>query len=82
MKSFTPLIFIGLAVGLFFLFIDPQYQDVKDLRTEIAENQELIDLVDQLKREKEQMQQKFNQISPEEREKIEKILFYQCEKRL
>lgn len=74
MKSLTPLILIILAIGSFFIFIDPKFGDIKELQEEIDDNQELIDIAVELRRKREELQDKFNMISPEEREKLEKVL--------
>lgn len=74
MKSLTPLILIILAIGSFFILIDPKFDDIKKLQDEMSDNQELIDIAVELRREREELQNKFNRISPEEREKLGKVL--------
>lgn len=74
MKNLTPIILIIVSFGLFLLFINPQYEKVKELKKVIEKNNESIELANDLRSKRENLQQEFNQISPEKRQKLEKIL--------
>ncbi len=74
MKSLTSLILIIVSVGLFFFFVDPQYKKIKQLNAEIEQNQKIITIANKLQSKKEELNDKFNQISQSEKVEIEKLL--------
>jgi len=74
MKSLMPIILIAVSVGVFIFFVDPQYDKIKLTNETIEENEKLIDLADQLRRERSVLQEKFNNIDQNDRTKLNKIL--------
>jgi uncharacterized membrane-anchored protein YhcB (DUF1043 family) len=74
MKNITSIIVIIVAVGVFFFFIDPQYKQVKQLQAEIDQNNKIIDIANKLDSRKDELSNKFNQISKLEKEELEKLL--------
>lgn len=74
MKLLTPLIFIALAAGLFFMVVNPQYLEVKELQEQIEANSSMITLATQLRDEQTKLQDKNKAISDDERQRLEKIL--------
>lgn len=63
-----------VSVGIFFFFIDPQYKNVKQLRAEIDENNKILDIANKLDSRKNELNDKFNQISQEDKGELEKLL--------
>jgi Tfp pilus assembly protein PilO len=74
MKSLTPLILILLSVGIFFFLIDPQYKKVQALQAEVAENNRTLEIAKKLREKREELREKFNRISQEEKAELEKLL--------
>lgn len=74
MKSIVPILFILVAVGVFFVFIDPEYNNVKELQTEIEKNNETLDLARELREKRESLRERYNQISDQERDELIKLL--------
>lgn len=74
MNKSMPLILIVLSIGIFFFLIDPQYKEIKVLLDEKAENDRMLDLANELREKRDELQDKFNNISTEEKEKLEKLL--------
>ena len=74
MKNITSIIVIICAVGVFFFFTDREYKEVKQLQTEIEANKKIIELANKLDTKKVELNDKFNQISREEKEELEKLL--------
>lgn len=74
MKGFTPIILIVVSIAIFFFFIDPQYKAVQDLKAEVAENEKTLDLAKELREKREELRDRFNQISEEEKRELEKLL--------
>jgi len=74
MKILTPLILIALSIGLFFVFINPQYSKAKELSTKIEANKKMIILANQLRDEQSKLEEAYKNISPKERDTLKKIL--------
>lgn len=69
-----PIILILISVGIFFTFIDPQYKEIQELNKDIAENNRMLNLAQELKDKRDDLQDKFNSIGEEDRKTLEKIL--------
>jgi Tfp pilus assembly protein PilO len=75
MKSFTPLILIVASVGIFFLYIDPLYQnEIKERRNQIAEYDSLLANARELLEKDAEISTKYNSINPTDIENLEKLL--------
>ena len=74
MKNITSIIILLCSIGIFFFFIDPQYKKVKNLQAEIVENKKILDIANRLNTKKQELNEKYNQISPEEKIELEKLL--------
>ncbi|MEY4440913.1 MAG: hypothetical protein RLY49_539 [Candidatus Parcubacteria bacterium] len=74
MRNITSITLIIVSIGVFLFFIDPQYKNVKELRAEITKNNEIIDLANKLDLKKNELNDKYNQISPTDKESLEKLL--------
>lgn len=74
MKRYLPFILIGLAVAIFFVVIDPQYEKKTQLEDRKEENQNMLDLADRLKQKRDDLQDAFNAISGAEKEELAKLL--------
>ncbi len=74
MKSLTPIILILLSVGIFFFLIDPQYKKVQELQAEVEENDKTLEIAAKLRSKRDELREKFNKISQEERDELEKLL--------
>ncbi len=74
MKGITSIILILVSLGVFFFYIDPQYKKVQQQQAEIAQNKKIIDIANKLNVRKEELSNKFNQISDEEKVELEKLL--------
>lgn len=74
MKRYLPIILILLAIGIFFVFIDPEYTKVKELSRERVENEKTLTLAKQLQDKREVLQSSFNNISAAEKDQLSKLL--------
>lgn len=74
MKKYTPIILIIVSVALFFLFIDPQYKEIKDLQEERVDNDGLLALSQELQNKRDKLHTAFNSISASEKEALQKLL--------
>jgi Tfp pilus assembly protein PilO len=74
MKNLTPIIIILISIALFFIIIDPKYNEVQDLQDEISENEETLQLAKQLREKRELLRERYNQISEGERFELQKML--------
>ena len=74
MKKSIPFILIALAIAIFFLFIDPQNDKIKELSKKKADNDTMLELAEELQRKRDRIHDAFNGISVDEREELEKLL--------
>ena len=74
MKKAIPFILIALAVVIFFLFIDPEYDKVKTLLKEKEDNDTLLQLAEELQRKRDILHDSFNSIGVDEREELQRLL--------
>jgi Tfp pilus assembly protein PilO len=74
MKSSTPIILILIAIGLFYTFIDPQYNKVKELRSEANQFDAMLKDVSQIATMRDALMVQYRGIPKEEMEKLEKAL--------
>lgn len=74
MKKLMPIILILVSIGMFFLVIDPQYKKIQELNKEIAENNRMLKLAQELKEKRDDLQDKFNSFGEDDRKNLEKIL--------
>lgn len=73
-KIILPVLFIGVSIGIFFGFIDPHYQQVKELRSEVAEYDEVLQKSKKLLELRDKLLSKYNTFSDEELNNIEHIV--------
>jgi Tfp pilus assembly protein PilO len=74
MKKYLPLILIALAIGIFFVFIDPQYEKIQELRKQKRDNDNMLELSRELQRKRDNLQSSYNNIGIEDRRDLEKLL--------
>lgn len=74
MKNAAPIILIIIAIALFFIVIDPQYKEVKELSAQKQDNETLLVLAEELQEKRDRLHQDFNAISPGRREDLKKLL--------
>lgn len=74
MKNLMPLFLIIISAAVFFFFIDPQYKEVKSLKIEIEENEKTLELAKQLRQKREELKEKYNSISTDEKADLGKLL--------
>ena len=74
MKRFTPIVLIIVSIAIFFLVVDPKYKDSKKLLQKIEDNNQTLDLANQLRKKREVLKNKYNQISDEEKAELSKLL--------
>lgn len=59
---------------MFFFLIDKEYKEVQALQAEVAENNKTLDIAAKLSARHKELKEKFNQISQDERTRLEKLL--------
>lgn len=74
MRFITPIILLGLAISLFFLFTNPIYNDISKLKAEVASYNEALDNSKALENERDKLTAKYNAISKDDLTKLEKLL--------
>src|SRR3989339_641955 len=73
-RFIMPVILIGIAVTTFFMFTNPVYKDISELRAEVASYNEALDNSKALENERDKLTAKYNAINPENLTKIAKLL--------
>lgn len=74
MKGLSGIVYIAIAIGIFFTFVDPQYKEVQALLEEKRDNDELLDKARDLRKKRQELTDRYNSISREEREQLTKVL--------
>ena len=70
----TPIILIFVAVGLFFGYIDPTYQDIKELRLEEGTFNEALNQSRELQEIRDSLLSRYNTFSQQDLDRLEKLL--------
>lgn len=74
MKSLLPVIFVVIAAGIFFGFIDPAYSRVQDLREEESQFDQALTRSKELQRVRDQLLSRYNVIPQTDIDRLEKLL--------
>lgn len=74
MRFIIPLILIAAAVGLFALYTNPQYQQIKALQTQVSSFNDALDKANELKGIRDQLLSRRNTFATENVQKLEHIL--------
>ena len=74
MRFITPIILIGIAVTLFFMFANPIYSDIATLKKEVASYDAALDNSKALENERDKLTAKYNSINPDNLTKLQKLL--------
>jgi len=73
-KSLTPVLFIVLAIGLFYTFINPHYEKVRSLSKEAGEYREALTKADELRAVRDNLLTQYNSIPSEDVMKLKRII--------
>jgi len=73
-RFITPIILIGIAIAGFFMFTNPLYKNISEIRTQIASYNEALDNSKALEAERDKLTQKYNSIDSENLAKLSKLL--------
>ena len=73
-RFITPIILIGLAIAGFFMFTSPLYNDISELRTQVASYNEALNNSKALENERDKLTKKYNDLNPENLVKLQKLL--------
>lgn len=74
MKSFTPFLLILIAIILFFMFTDPTYKQVMDLRAQQREYNDVLTKSRDLLAKRKTLQDKYNSFSTADVDRLRKLL--------
>lgn len=73
-RFLIPVIFVGVAIALFFGYIDPSYQKVKELRAEEARFDEALNQSRELQQVRDSLLSRYNTFAQSDIERLEKLL--------
>lgn len=74
MRALLPLLFLVIAAGIFFGFIDPTYQRVKELRAEEANFDQALTRSKELQQVRDQLLSRYNTFPQSDLERLEKLI--------
>jgi uncharacterized protein YoxC len=74
MKLLTPLLIIGIALGLLLVFVKPQYAQVQTVRSQVAQYDAAIAQVQAAVKQKDQLLAKKNSFNPEDIKRLQRFL--------
>ena len=69
-----PIIFIGISITVFFVFSDPLYKSISELRAQVASYDQALDNSKSLENERDKLTVKKNSIDPTNLAKLQKLL--------
>lgn len=73
-KLTFPILFIFLAVGLFFVYVDPTYKEIKDTLKEEARFDQALDKSKELQEVRDKLLLKYNTFSTGDLDRLSKLL--------
>jgi hypothetical protein len=73
-KFAVPVILIGVSVAGFFMFINPIYKEITDLRLQVASYNEALNNSQSLEAERDKLTQKYNSIDTDNLLRLNKML--------
>lgn len=74
MRGLLPILFVVIAGGIFFGFIDPAYDRVKELRAEESQFDQALTRSKELQQVRDQLLSRYNTFSQSELERLQKLL--------
>ena len=74
MRWLLPIIFIGVGIGGFLMITQPIYDETQALQAEAAVYEEALDNSANLVKERDRLTTKYNSVSPDDIDKLEKML--------
>ncbi|MCC7004601.1 hypothetical protein IT397_01650, partial [Candidatus Nomurabacteria bacterium] len=74
MKFITPIALIGISITLFFVYIDPTYQEAKVVQQQVDEYQTLLNQSKSLIEEQGKLLKVYNDLPKDDVRKLEKLL--------
>jgi hypothetical protein len=74
MRFLTPILMLAAAVGMFFLFINPHYKTITELRAQALEYDNAIERAQAVVAKKDQLLAKKNAFNPEDIKRLQKML--------
>ena len=73
-RFIMPIILVGIAISVFFVFANPLYNEISTIREEVKSYNEALDNSKALENERDKLTAKYNAINPENLTKLEKLL--------
>ena len=73
-RLILPILFILLSIGLFFMYIDPMYMDIKETLAEEEKFDKALDKSKELKGIRDALLAKYNTFSTNDLDRLEKLL--------
>lgn len=74
MRFITPIILIGMSIGIFFVFTNSIYGDISTLRVQEASYNEALNNSKALENQRDVLTAKYNAISPDDLQKLQKLV--------
>jgi len=74
MRFIAPIVILVAAAGLFFIYTDPQYQQIKSLQAQTAQYDDALTKAQQLRSIRDQLLSKRNTFAPEQLTNLEHAL--------
>ena len=74
MKTLLPILFVVIAGGIFFGFIDPTYNRVRELRAEEFEFDQALNRSKELQQVRDELLSRYNTFAQDDLDRLEKLL--------
>lgn len=73
-RNIIPIILIGVVITGFFMFVNPMYKEIVDIKSQVASYNEALNNSKSLENERDKLTKKYNSIDPANLEKLTKFL--------
>lgn len=74
MRSVIPFFIIGICIGMYFVYISPTISDIKVKNIKKSEYENVISKVQEIKKMRETLSTRYNNITPENMDMLNKII--------
>src|SRR5579864_4953511 len=74
MKPFLPILLIVISIGIFYLYINPNYTNIRTLLSQRSDYQTALANIEQVKQLRDSLETQYGNISPDDINRLNKVI--------
>jgi Tfp pilus assembly protein PilO len=74
MKPFLPILLIVISIGIFYLYINPNYTNIRTLLSQRSDYQTALANIEQVKQLRDSLETQYSNISPDDINRLNKVI--------